>query len=142
MKVKVVASPEGKFSVPIGEILDKTEFDPEQGTAGVQKALIVIQALKPGVQYISLVLVAIQTPAHVVEYIQLTLQSASLKARDALELRSCHVIYHWYPIQRRLPAEEVDALDSHAQGVDTSRAQSLEIDVCERSVLSEASREG
>ena len=31
-------------------------------------------------------------------------------------------------------AEEVDALDSHAQGVDTSRAHSLEIEVCERSV--------
>ena len=32
-------------------------------------------------------------------------------------------------------AGEVDALDSHEQGVGTSRAHSLEIEVCERNVL-------
>ena len=36
-----------------------------------------IQAPEPGVQYVSLVPVAIQTPAQVVEYIQLALQSAT-----------------------------------------------------------------
>ena len=33
MKVEVVTSPEGKHPVRIGEILDKTRFDLEQGTA-------------------------------------------------------------------------------------------------------------
>ena len=78
----------------------------------------------------------------VVEYCQLALQSATLKARGAPELRGHHAIYRWYPSQRLLPEEEADALDSHAQGVDTSRAHSLEMEVCERSVPSEASREG
>ena len=55
MNVKVAAS-----------LLDKTNFDPEQGTAGVERALMVIQAPEPAVQYISLVPVAIQTAAQVV----------------------------------------------------------------------------
>ena len=88
MKVKVVASPEGKHPVRIEEILDKTKFDPEQGTAGVQKALRVIQAPEPGVQYISLVTVAIQTPAQVVECIQLALQSATQGQRCTRTPRS------------------------------------------------------
>ena len=58
MKVKVVALPEGKHPVGTREILDKTTVDPEEETAGVQKALMVIQAPERGVQYISLVPVA------------------------------------------------------------------------------------
>ena len=124
MKVKVVALPEGKHLVRTGEILDKTTVDLEQGTAGVQKALIAIQAPEPGVQYIPLVPVAIPT-ASASGGVHLT-GTATLQGQRST---TC-------------PAEEVDALDSHAQGVDTSRAPSLEIEVCERSVLSETSREG
>ena len=103
MKFKVVALPEGKPPVRTREILDKTSVDLEQETAGVQKALIVIQATEPGVQYIPLVPVAIQTPAKVVEYIQLALQPATPKARNAPELRGYHVIYCWYLTQRPIP---------------------------------------
>ena len=122
-----------------GEILDKTTVDPEQETAGVQKALIVIQAPQPGVQYIPLVPVAIQTPAQVVEYIQLAVQSATQGqkcTRTSRSPRHLSLVSH----TTTYPAEEVDALDFHAQGVYTSRAHSLEIEVCERSVLSEASQ--
>ena len=47
--------------------LDKTKVDPEQETAAFQKALIPTPAREPGEQYISLVPVAIQTPAQMVE---------------------------------------------------------------------------
>ena len=125
MKVKVVALPEGKHPVWTGEILDKTTVDLEQEAAGVQKALVVIQALGPGVQYIPLVPVAIQTPAQVVEYIQLALQSATHGQKCTRTLRSprhLSLVSH----TTTYPAEEVDALDSHAQGVDTPRAHSGE----------------
>ena len=131
----------GKHPVRTGEVLDKTTVDPGQETAGVQKALIAIQAPEPGVQYISLVLVAIQAPAQVVEYIQLAMQSATQDQKCTRTQRSprhLSLVYH----TTTYPAEEVDALDSHPRGVDTSRAHSLEIEVCERSVLSEASPEG
>ena len=123
--------------VRTGEILDKTTVGPEQETAGIQKALTVIQAPEPGVQYIPLFPVAIQTPAQVVEYIQLALQSATQGqkcTRTPRSPRHLSLVSH----TTTFPAEEVDALDSHAQGVDTSRAHSLEIEVCERC----ASREG
>ena len=114
-----------------GEVFDKTTVGPGQETAGVKKALIAIQALEPGVQYISIVPVSIQTPAEVVEYIQLALQSATQDQKCTRIQRSprhlslvSHTMTH--------PAEEVDALDSHPRGVDTSRAYSLEIEVCEK----------
>ena len=141
MKVKVVALPKGKHLVRTGEILDKTKVDPEQETAGIQKALIAIQAPEPGAQYIPLVPVAIQTPAQVVEYIPLALQSAAQGqkcTRTERSPRHLSLVSH----TTTYPAEEVGELDSPAQGVDTSRAHSLEIEVCERSVLSESSRKG
>ena len=136
MKVKVVVLPDGKHPVRTGEILDQTTVDPEQETAGVQKALIAIQAREPGVRYIPLVPVAIQTPALIVEYIQLALQSATQGQKCTRTSRS--------PRQKSLvshtttyPAEEVDALDSHAQG-STCRTRTRWRSRCVKGVCCEA----
>ena len=63
--------------------------------------------------------------------------SQQLKARNALELQGHHVIYHWYLTQRPiLLKRSMRLIPMHK--VSTRRARSpLEIEVCERSVLSE-----
>ena len=131
----MVALPEGKHLVWTGEILDKTTVDPEQETARVQKALTLIQAPELGVQYISLVPVAIQTPAQVVEYSQLALQSATPKARNALELRGHHVIYQRYLTQRPIPLKRsMRLIPMHK--VSTRLARTRQRSMCAKGVCS------
>ena len=99
MKVKVVALPEGKHPVRTGEVLDKTTVDNEQETAGVQKALIAIQALEPG-GAVHLTCPCGDTNASAKWWSTFNWHcSQQLKVRNAPELRGHHVIYHWYLTQ-------------------------------------------
>ena len=104
-------------------------------TAGVQKALMAIQAPEPGVQYISLVPVAIQTPAQVVSTFNWQC-SQQLKTRNAPELRGHHVIYHLYLTQRPIPLKRSMRLIPIRE-VSTRRARTRWRSRCAKGVCSQ-----